>query len=57
MVVAVVGVSEDVLQEFRVLVFHKYQKFGFLRTEVDKALNKHIEALKQELEATQGASD
>ena len=49
MAITTVGVSEDIMNEFRLLVFQKYQKYGYLRTEVDKALKKRIEELKQEL--------
>lgn len=43
------AVSEEILNEFRNLVYQKYQKFGKVRTEVDRALKKHIDVLKQEL--------
>lgn len=46
---SMVTVSTDVMDEFRHLVYQKYQKFGYLRTEADRAIIKHIEILKQEL--------
>ena len=57
MAVASVAISEELHNEFRDLVYQKYKKFGMLRTEADIAIKRRVEELKQELEATQGASN
>ena len=46
---ATIAISEQVLNEFRRLVFEKHQKFGKLRIEAEIAIKKRCEELKHEL--------